>query len=153
MIEHFGLDYQSFACDGFRANWSQACCWFGHAKIWSGLPDGWHLVIEDDAVPIADLTGAIHAATQSSFDLVKLHHRAPYDPHSPLQVLPLGLDVWISTTAYLVRNPRLIVNRLRLGPIDRVLQDQFDVGAVIPKLVESQLGRDEPTSLCYEGGT
>lgn len=133
---HMSLDYKFFECEGFVTQWGQACCTYGHAIIWSRLEGiGPHLVIEDDAVPTGDITQAIELFQQCDYEIAKLHHYV--DGGEPLRIIPIGRDNWISTTAYLIRNPQQVLRRLRNDPIDRQLQEIADVAAVVPRCVDS----------------
>lgn len=145
-----GLDYKFFECHDFRTMWGWCCCTYGHALIWQRLATepGWHLVIEDDAQPLPGLLDAYNEAIKSNdFDLIKLHHYV--DGDGVYRVVNVGLDNWISTTAYLVRNTAPILRRLRCDPIDRQLQQIADVGAIVPRCVDSARETGHESTIDY----
>jgi hypothetical protein len=101
----------------------------------AGKPN-WHLVTEDDAAPLPNLADACQMVTgaECDYQVVKLHHPVAFDPGQPL--FPLPPDVWVSTTAYLVRDTGRLLRAVRfLGSPDRMLAQIATVGAVFPPAV------------------
>jgi hypothetical protein len=82
---------------------------------------GWHLVIEDDTVPLPNLADACRLVTGSDCDyqVVKLHHWSkPPEPG----LFDLPQKDWISAAAYLIRDTRQVLRAFRfLGGVDRML--------------------------------
>lgn len=139
-----------FDCHDFRTMWGWCCCTYGHGLIWQRLAKepGWHLVIEDDARPIDGMAEGIATAMKSSdFDVIKLHHYVEYSGDQT--VIPIGLDNWVSTTAYLIKNTGPILRRLRCDPIDRQMQEIADVGALVPRCVDSGRETGVESSIDY----
>jgi hypothetical protein len=130
--------------------WGWCCCTYGHALIWQRLKDspGWHLIIEDDAKPLPGILHAYQIAAQSdNYDLIKLHHYV--EGEGTHRVEFVGLDNWVSTTAYIVRDTAKLLKRLRCDPIDRQLQEIADVGVLVPRCVDSARETGHESTIDY----
>lgn len=141
---HQGYDYRDLNYpEEYRRQFALTCCWCGHHKIWNeinGIP-GWHMIIEDDAVPAPGIKQAINFIHRKNHDyqVVKLFHLVEpttfeigENGHKKQQLIPLSEDP-ISTTAYLIRNTkRLMKSAYFRGSPDLTLHEFTKVGGIWP---------------------
>jgi hypothetical protein len=130
--KHVNQDYRNAPATGQDHLLALALCGIGHVNIWRELADqpGWHLIAEDDALPLAGIEAAIELAKQSRFQVVKLFHQTPAIVQER-QVI--AASNWISATCYLVHNTAHLAAHAFCGSPDRLIHALArGVGIVVP---------------------
>ena len=117
-----GKNYQDIPFGSGSRLFALACCLAGHIDIWRKVEqsNGWSLIIEDDAIPTLNLQQAIkQVEEQDEFNVVKLHHFTTRKVNGIHQLNPVR--EWVSSVGYMVKDTRLLLNRLWLASPDRMI--------------------------------